>query len=248
MVRSSLKSKKLLQISDCHLFEDPNASYRGNNADDNLARITVSVRNFDPDLLMLTGDLSEDGSKASYVRLRDWALRLSCPVAWIPGNHDELASAEAVFGPAGFDAGPVVELGAWQFALLDSSWPDDPGGELNEQRLASLEELEPGRPAGVFVHHQPAPVGAHWIDKVGMRSPGTLWRRLQGLDQVRFIAFGHVHQRFRQKIDGIECLACPSTAANSHPATARFTPGETTPMARWYMLGENHFRSGYLAA
>lgn len=238
----------MVQVSDCHLSRDPAADYRGRNADAGLARLARAVAGFNPELLVLTGDLSEDGSVESYCRMRDWAAPFGCPVAWIPGNHDEPGLAGSIFEPAGFAAGPRLDLGAWQFALLDSSWPDDPAGELDGERLAPLEALETGRPAGVFVHHQPVPVGAHWIDKVGMRDAKRLWQRLARSDQVQFIAFGHVHQRFRQLHDGIECLACPSTAANSRPATERFTAGETTPLARWFVLGDATFRSGYLAA
>lgn len=239
---------KLLQVSDCHLARDPAADYRGQNADANLERLTDPARRWAPEMLVLSGDLSEDASVESYCRIRDWARRIGCPVAWIPGNHDEHDAMSPVFDEAGFDSRPVVEAGGWQLALLDSAWPNDPGGELDEARLAPLAELDLDRPAGIFVHHQPIPVGAAWIDKVGMRSAERLWARVRDLPMVKFIAFGHVHQRFRQQVDGVECLACPSTAANSLPATPRFTPGETTPMARWFVLDENDFHSGYLAA
>lgn len=237
---------KLLQVSDCHLARDPGADYRGQNADANLGRLTASVRRRAPDLLVLTGDLSEDASAESYARVRDWAGQFDCPVAWIPGNHDDRAVMAPIFGASGFLAGPVIDAGAWQLVLLDSAWPDDPGGELDEERLAPLAALDDDRPAGIFVHHQPAPVGAAWIDKVGMREPGRLWSRVRRLGNARFIAFGHVHQRFRRTIEGVDCLACPSTAANSLPATPRFTPGETTPMARWFVLGKRDFHTGYL--
>jgi len=242
------KSKRLLQVSDCHLARDPAASYRGQNADANLERLMEPAKRWAPDLLVLTGDLAEDASIESYCRIRDWACRIGCPVAWIPGNHDDRDLMAPVFDEAGFESGPVIEAGAWQLALLDSAWPNDPGGELDEARLAPLAELDSDRRAGIFVHHQPIPVGAAWIDKVGMRAAERLWARVRELSGIRFIAFGHVHQRFRQQVESVECLACPSTAANSLPATARFTPGETTPMARWFVLGDTDFHSGYLAA
>ena len=242
------KPTRLLQVSDCHLARDPAAAYRGQNADANLERLTDAARRWAPDLLVLTGDLSEDASVESYCRIRDWAGRFGCPVAWIPGNHDERDAMSPVFDEARFQSGPVVAVGGWSLALLDSAWPNDPGGELDDARLKALDELEGDRPAGVFVHHQPTPVGAAWIDKVGMRAAERLWARIGKLPSVRFIAFGHVHQRFRQQVEGVECLACPSTAANSLPATARFTAGETTPMVRWFELNETGFRSGYLAA
>lgn len=238
---------KLLQVSDCHLARDPGADYRGQNADANLELLAGSARRWAPDLLVLTGDLSEDASAESYVRIRDWAVQFDCPVAWIPGNHDDRAAMGPIFDQAGFRSGPVIDAGGWQLALLDSAWPDDPGGELDDARLAPLDGLDGDRPVGIFVHHQPAPVGAAWIDKVGMREAGRLWSRVRQVGNARFIAFGHVHQRFRRTIEGVECLACPSTSANTWPATPRFTPGETTPMARWFVLDGNDFRSGYLS-
>lgn len=238
---------RVLQISDCHLAEREGQPYRGQDADANLERLAPAAQRWRPDLLVLTGDLSEDGSEASYRRIRNWALRFGCPVAWIPGNHDARPVMAPVFDAAGFLAGPVIDAGGWQLGLLDSTWPDDPGGELDAGRLAPLDGLDSKGPAGVFVHHQPVPVGAHWIDKVGLRESGRLWDRIGQSDDIRFVAFGHVHQRFRRRRDGVEVLAGPSTAANTLPGTEKFSPGETTPLARWFVLEEDRFRTGYLA-
>ena len=240
-------SLRLVQVSDCHLSATIGADYRGQDPDANLAAVGPAIRAFDPQVLVLTGDLSENASVESYGRLADWATQFGCRVWWIPGNHDDPGIMAGPFGAAGFEAGPLVHAGDWQFLLLDSTWPNDPGGELDADRLAAWDDLDPARPLGVFVHHQPLSVGAHWIDKVGMRAPGRLWDRLQAGPRPAFIAFGHVHQRFRQVYDGVECLAAPSTAANSLPATPRFAPGESTPMARWFRLESGGFRSGLLS-
>lgn len=239
-------AERVLQVSDCHLSADPGAEYRGGSADRNLQRLTPAVRAFDPDRLVLTGDLSEDASTESYQRVAEWALQFDCPVAWLPGNHDDRAVMAPLFSGYGFCAGPRVEVNDWQLVLLDSARVDDPGGTLDEARLAALDDALDTIRTGVFVHHQPIPVGAAWIDRVALRSPERLWRRLAARNAVEFVAFGHVHQRFRATEQGIECLACPSTAANSLAGRARFTPGETTPMARWFVLGPRRWHSGLL--
>ncbi len=238
---------RLVQVSDCHLSEDPTTPYRGHNADANLDRLSAAVAAFSPDALVLTGDLSEDGSPESYRRLAGWAVSFGVPVWWLPGNHDEPERMKPVFDAAGFEAGPRCSAGCWTVVLLDSRWPDDPGGELDADRLRPLDDLPADSPVAVFVHHQPVPVGAVWIDRVGLRAPERLWERLAREPRPRLVAFGHVHQRFRRRVDAIEVLAAPSTAANSLPGTERFTAGETTPMARWFVLGQRGFRSGYLA-
>jgi Icc protein len=237
----------LVQVSDCHLGAAPGTAYRGQDPDANLHRLTPAIQAFDPDVLVLTGDLSEDGSIESYRRLAQWAARFGVRVWWIPGNHDDPGVMAEPFEQAGFEAGPRVEAGGWQFLLLDSRWPNDPAGELTEQRLAPWDELDADRPFAAFVHHQPVAVGAHWIDKVGMRHPERLWQRIEAGPRPAFIAFGHVHQRFRQRHRGVECLAGPSSAANSLAGTPRFTAGEITPMARWFRLADRGFRSGYLS-
>ncbi|MGB0513845.1 MAG: metallophosphoesterase [Wenzhouxiangellaceae bacterium] len=237
---------RLVQVSDCHLAVDPDAAYRGMNADANLARLTPAVNAFDPDALLLTGDLSEDASLDSYQRLAEWASRFDVTVGWLPGNHDDPDRMRPIFDAAGFTDGPCLSAGGWTLVLLDSRWPDDPAGELDDERLRPLDDIQPDTPSGVFVHHQPVPVGARWIDRVGMRESGRLWNRLRAGPRPRFIAFGHVHQRFRCRIQGVDVLACPATAANSRPGTERFTPGEITPMARWFVLQPDHYRTGYL--
>lgn len=238
---------RLLQVSDCHLAARPAQSYRGLDPDANLAALAGAVRGWAPDWLVLTGDLSEDASASSYARMRDWALQFGCAVAWLPGNHDDRAVMAPVFDAAGFVAGPVIDAGGWQLALLDSTRPGDPAGELDDARLAPLDGLDDRRPAGAFVHHQPVDVGARWIDRVGMRAQERAWQRIVQRPAVRFVAFGHVHQRFRVERDGVAVMACPSTAANSRPGTERFSAGDTTPLARWFLLGPERFHSGYLA-
>lgn len=228
----------LLQLSDSHLSADPEASYRGENADANLKRLLPACRLLKPDGVVLTGDVSEDGSIESYQRVPVLLEGLSERVAWIPGNHDERERMSAVFGPAGYTEGPRLAWGGWQILLLDSARPDRPEGHLDERRLAPLDQMVPGQPALVFVHHQPLPVESPWIDKYPLTEPENLWQRLDS-DTVRAIGFGHVHQAFKAEKNGIVCLSAPSTVANSQPGMDKFTPDPTGPKARWYRLHED---------
>lgn len=228
----------LLQLSDCHLSADPAALYRGENADANLKRLLPACRLLKPDGVVLSGDVSEDGSVESYRRVPEILAGLSGRYAWIPGNHDQRSVMAEVLGPAGYHEGPRLAWGGWQIVLLDSARPDRPEGHLDEQRLAPLNELKAGQPALVFVHHQPLPVESPWIDKYPLTEAENLWQRLDS-NTVRAIGFGHVHQAFKAEHRGITCLAAPSTVANSQPGMARFTPDPTGPKARWYRLHED---------
>jgi len=228
----------LLQLTDCHLSEDPAASYRGQSPQANLERLLPACRALRPDGVVLTGDIADDASPAAYRRVVERLTGLAPRIAWLPGNHDERGAMAEVFEPAGFNAGPLLEWGHWEIVLLDSAVPDRPEGYLDDHRLAPLEGLSGNRPALVFVHHQPLPVNAPWIDKYALRDPEGLWQRLDP-NVVRAVGFGHVHQAFVGEKSGIACLSAPSTAVNSQSATERFTDDPTGPKARWYRLREN---------
>lgn len=237
----------LIQLSDCHWSADPNALYRGENPDRNLARLLPACRAFRPDALVLSGDLAEDASEAAYQRLADTLDGLAPQIGWLPGNHDDRRVMQPVFDNKGFSAGPIMTLGGWQLVLLDSTEPDRPDGEVNEERLAPLSQLDNAKPALAFIHHQPVPVNAPWIDKYRLVNPEVFW---QAIDPavVRGVGFGHVHQAFVGEYQGVRCLSAPSTVANSQAETERFTPDPTGPKARWYRLhADGRWQTGLIS-
>ena len=238
----------LLQLSDCHLSADPNAVYRGQNADANLQSLLPACRVFAPDGVVLSGDVAEDGSAQAYRRAAEAVKTLAPQTAWIPGNHDDRPCMARVFDEFGFSAGPRLDWGGWQILLLDSARPNRPEGHLDDQRLAPLDLLRTDQPALVFVHHQPLPVGSPWIDKYPLTAPDQLWQRLPP-ETVKAVGFGHVHQAFSGLHKGIACLSAPSTVANSQPGMQRFTLDPTGPKARWFKLWpDGRWLSGLVSA
>lgn len=238
----------VLQLSDCHVSADPGALYRGQNADAALQSLLPAGRLLAPDAVVLSGDVAEDGSVAAYRRVVDMIGGLAPHTAWIPGNHDLPEAMASVFLPAGFSAGPILRWGGWQIVLLDSTVPGRPEGFLDPADLAVLDEIEPSRPALVFLHHQPLAVGSPWIDKYPLHEPERLWQTLESRP-VKALAFGHVHQAFSAVEQGISCLSAPSTVANSQPGMARFTDDPTGPKARWFRLWpDGRWLSGILSA
>jgi len=225
----------VLQLSDSHLAADPQARYRDQPADANLAELRPAIVDLAPNAIVLSGDVSEDASPASYWRMGGFVRDLAPVVAWAPGNHDERSVMAEVFDELGFEAGPIVLLGGWQLVLLDSARSDRPEGALDDDRLAAIEQMDEQRPALVFLHHQPLLIGSPWIDKYPLVEPERLWQRLAGRP-VKAVAFGHVHQVFEGEHQGVACLSAPSTAANSQRQVEKFTPGEQPPSARWFRL------------
>ena len=121
-MRDFARVLRLVQVSDCHVAADPKASYRGQSADRNLSSLLPAIRRWQPDLLLATGDISEDASPASYGRVSAKLDSLGAPVLALPGNHDEPVLLEQYFpgGPA--DGIQVTDHGEWQIIRLNSDF------------------------------------------------------------------------------------------------------------------------------
>ena len=168
MNAGTLTRTKIIQVSDCHVAADRNASYRGLNADRALTSLLPAIRRWQPDLILLTGDVSEDGSLPSYGRVSAALDSLGAPVLALPGNHDEVGLMQRYFRNGPWN-GPLFHAARnWQIILLDSTRPGEVPGYLSESDLHSLRQrLERSEAQHVLLamHHQPVEVGSPWIDK-----------------------------------------------------------------------------------
>ncbi len=231
---------RIIQISDCHVSADPSALYRGqHNADVNLQKITQRVRQWEPDLVLLTGDVSEDGSPESYQRTSACLAKVAVPVLALPGNHDDVEVMGEFFqmGPWG---GPhVTKTENWQLVMLDSTEPDLISGRFSESYLDQVSAiLHDGGTLHTLVglHHQPVPVGAPWIDHYMLENPKCFFDVIDQASRVRCISWGHVHHGFQVKRKAVTLLGSPSTVTNSIPGSPRFTLDPAGPACRWLEL------------
>ena len=240
---------RLVQFTDCHVGSLAGAEYRGVDARQNLEAVLAQVVAWRPDVLIGTGDMSEDLGEASYRYLQERLARTGLPVLTLPGNHDDADLQQALLGPCPVDQPVVHDRGAWRFILLNSALPGKVPGRLDQTMLQGLDRAlrDTRRFKAVFLHHQPLPVGSPWIDRYPLQEPERLWTRLDGRDDVRVVAWGHIHQAFSAVRGGITLLGAPSTAANSLPGRERFLFDPRGPACRWFEFAEDgSFETGIL--
>jgi Icc protein len=230
---------RLVQLSDCHLPLDPQSNYRGLSADRNLASLLPAMRRWQPDWLLLTGDVSEDASAAAYGRASAHLSTVGAPVLALPGNHDDPAVMRPFF-PNGCWNGPLsVAARGWQLVLLDSNQPGQVSGRFPAAALDALEHcLRSSQAAHVLLalHHQPVPVGSDWIDRYPLEDAAQFWAVVDRYPSVRCVIWGHVHQDFQQQRGDVLLLGAPSSVANSLPAREKFTLDLAGPACRWLEL------------
>ncbi|SEL90477.1 phosphodiesterase [Halomonas daqiaonensis] len=213
---------RLAQITDCHLQADPEARARAGFPLRQLEAVVAAVNRERPTLVLITGDISQDETAASY-RLAEQALtRLESPWYWLPGNHDQPAlMAECR------ELHDELDLGTWRALLLDTHVSGQPHGELGEEALNRLAErlAADSRPTLLVMHHPPLPVGSAWLDEIGLADGEAFWRVVAPHRQVRAVLFGHIHQAFH----GVQVLADREVSAYGCPSTTdQFLPGSST--------------------
>ncbi|MBC2654802.1 3',5'-cyclic-AMP phosphodiesterase [Pseudomonas sp. MSSRFD41] len=230
----------LVQLSDSHLFAETHGTLLGMNTADSLQRVIDLVLAQQPqvDLVLATGDLSQDGSLQSYQRFHQLSAQIPAPARWLPGNHDE-PGVMRLAAQGSELLQPVVDIGNWRIILLDSSVPGSVPGFLQDEQLQllvrSLDEA-PGRHHLICLHHHPVSIDCAWMEPIGLRNAEALFEVIEGRPQVRALLWGHVHQEIDRWRDDLRLLASPSTCIQFEPRSDDFKVEERAPGYRWLRL------------
>lgn len=234
---------KFIQLSDLHLFADPMQSLLGVNTHDSLQAVLARLRQEEEvDFIILSGDLSQDRSKASYQQVKASLSELGLPVYWLPGNHDDVAIMSHVLADALFKNDKQIVLPHWQLILLDSQIPGEVPGHLSDTALQYFEQClqtHPDHHALVMFHHQPVPVGSQWLDVLGLTNADKFWQMATRYPRLSLVLFGHVHQAYQQAKAHITCYAPPSTCIQFKPHSAEFALDPNPPGYRVMVLHAN---------
>ncbi len=195
---------RVLQVSDVHLTTSPlpdGADDPGERLDLVLAAAVERLGR--PDLVVASGDLTDDGSRAACARLGERLRSLGAPVVAVAGNHDDPAVVAEVFGP------PAALVGGWRVLGVDTSRPRQVHGTVDvdavRERLDALDD----RPTLVVLHHPPVSPSTHeWFQLEGAQALAAM---LAQRPHVAGVLSGHLHQPFDRTVDGVRVLGAPST-------------------------------------
>ncbi|MEX1220983.1 MAG: metallophosphoesterase [Idiomarina sp.] len=226
----------IIQLTDCHLFSDPDARLGGVDTKANLTSVLAHIaRYFLPQSLILTGDLSHDANPETLTWLQNQCLQHfpGSQVFWLPGNHDD----PALLAQQLDQLNPLQEWqqNGWQLCLLNSH-SGRPEGVLSSNELARLERLaQQGLPVAVFVHHHPLKLGC-FIDRHMLTNCEPLLRLFSRYPTMKLLAHGHTHQESRLQHAQTAILGCPATSVQFQPKAPEFELAATKPGYRWLQL------------
>lgn len=241
MANTGVKSKRFVQISDCHLGPLTSEALLGLNTDESLHDVLALIADKETafDQMICTGDIASAGHEACYRRFVSIVRQyVSQPLAWLPGNHDSAEIMNNMDLPQ-VPEGRTVELGDWLIVLLNSVVPFKVHGNFEKAELDFLEQVlraNPTKHVMVMLHHQPVPVGSLWIDQYILQNADEFFAVVDQFSNVKAIVWGHVHQDFNGSRNGVHMIATPSTCVQFKPLCADFTVDTLMPGYRWFEL------------
>jgi Icc protein len=219
---------RLLQITDCHLFADPDGDMYGGNTRQSLMRVLDAASD---DLeschgVLATGDLAQDESEGAYRAFMDLMSPYRRPVLCIPGNHDQVELMRTHLDQEPFQYCGAARGGNWLIVMLSSQNPGRTSGVLTMAEAERLKELVKGNPhmhVLLCLHHQPVNIGSAWLDRLGLENADGFMDQVHSSSNVRGVVWGHVHQAFQSRVGRVHMLAAPSTCHQFVPGEDKFT-------------------------
>lgn len=214
----------IAHISDFHIRIDHQAVAGGFNVRAQALINELNACIHPIDLVVMTGDLTENGSDEEYALADALLSQLRFPLIIIPGNHDRVPAFLRRFaGRFGVSPDPITANGLTLFQglrllALDTTIPDEIHGQVDADTLAWLAEAlsaEPNTPTLIFMHHPPMPTGIPAMDRLGLRyGADTLGALLRQHGQVVAIFCGHVHRPVTTVWNGVYVAAAKSSSVS----------------------------------
>ncbi|GAA1320632.1 metallophosphoesterase family protein [Leucobacter albus] len=230
-----MPSLSLLHLTDTHLFGDASRHYDVVDTADHLRRALDHVAHLGFDLVVCSGDVSEDGTEASYERVRDtllpWASERGARAIFAMGNHDRRESFRAILGDGQPGAetsqllageapdrpvASVATVNGWRTIVLDTSVPQAGYGELGSAQLEALaaELASPAEHGTIIVmHHPPVDAQTELLGALDLdAADAAVFRGLLRGSDVRVVLAGHYHLPIVETVAGVPVVVAPGVA------------------------------------
>jgi len=191
------------------------------------------------DLVLVTGDLTQDPCLSSYQRILKALTARNIPAICLPGNHDDLTLMQSTFNTELVSCKKQVTFDSWQLICLNSQIINSPNGNLAAQELEMLESYlmkYPDLNAIIAVHHHCVKTESVWLDTMMIKNSDTFLSLVTRFPQVKVIINGHVHQEQDNNFSNIRILSTPSTCFQFKPFCKNFTVEPAAPGFRVIQL------------
>ncbi len=204
----------LIQITDPHLTGSKKTKVKECSTHASFEKIVAYIKaNESPDFIVTSGDISNDGTKKSYIAYQKGIEHFKQPVFTILGNHDNHKNFHTIFGKVFPPVEKITLSETWLMIAIDSTSMNKESGYITQQQIHSLRKLiENNRDKCLIIclHHQPIKMG-FWIDEVGLENSDNFISSISNQSNIKAIIWGHVHYESESTLGSIKMLSTPST-------------------------------------
>ena len=211
---------RIVQLSDLHCGQQFFLPHL-------LERAVAEVNRLEPDVVVVSGDLTSNGFKDEYALAREYLDRVECKaMVVIPGNHDSRNVGYVHFEDLFGDRNSVLRLEGVTIVAVDSSEPDLDNGQIGRGRYRWIEEqfaagigsgvgesgtvqpedtvsTPPRADLRVFVlHHHLLPVPGTGRERNIVHDAGDALETLQRA-QVDLVLAGHKHVPYAWRLEDL---------------------------------------------
>ena len=229
---------KLIQLSDLHLVPPGKLTSKVLDTNSILEEtINEILRKKDYfgkiECLVVTGDISDDGSIESYLSAHEKLIKLNVPVLVIPGNHDlrnpmrEVFNEHVEFSTHSSQFDWVFKYEETVIIGLDSSVEGENFGFLEKTSLEFLSNqlsIHNGSDIVLLIHHPPIKTGIYFMDKIGLTNSSDLSECLKVTNHPVRILCGHVHGVYHGLLGIHPVVSAPSVCSAFEFNRKKFAP------------------------
>ena len=213
-----------IQISDSHIDDEKNVW--GTDSQNNLNSIvkSISIRNYDA--LIISGDLTHNGTASSYSIFKKIIKPISSDLSILPGNHDNKLNLSSAFSEYYLTKLTIAD---WEIISIDSVQDNKTSGFIkkNELELLTANILSSTKKFIVLcLHHPPVSMESNWDDKKSLENSDNFFNTIDKFSKIKAVIWGHAHQGSEFIRNDVKLFSCPST-------TLQFNGPD--------MIGYNHY-------
>jgi 3',5'-cyclic AMP phosphodiesterase CpdA len=233
--------KRFIHISDTHIGPTKDFALYDQKPAEFARRLVKAIIDlpFPIDFVLHTGDVVADPDDRSYALVAEIFSKLSVPIYYVTGNHDDPSSLAAL--PSGplerFEsAAPAfayqVDFGEYELLVLDGKGPAeiDPQGRLSEEQFETLRKqlAEASKPVVISIHFPARAQDCLWLNSDMLLQDGDRFHRIVSghADKVVGVFSGHVHRSLQLVEDGVLYVSAGSAFCGfrSWPNDERHVP------------------------
>ncbi|HDI07081.1 MAG TPA: metallophosphoesterase [Candidatus Bathyarchaeota archaeon] len=198
----------IAHISDIHC---------GPDLEENMLKTAIEEINaLEPDLVIVTGDLTENGYLSEFQLVKRYLDKLKCGTVIVgTGNHDYRHTGYLLCQKF-FPRPEIAEVGDIAVIYLSSARPDRDEGEVGRRQLLWLENMLQQKYKDYFkliaMHHHLIPVPDTGIERNTVNDAGDVLRTLI-MGKVNLVLCGHKHRPWMWKLENLTIVHAGSLSS-----------------------------------